>query len=410
MNLFNKLKSQFSNKPLDRERFGAFIASELKKRGADAEYQAEAYRVRINYSSGPLVWSLQQPFTLYCEAIPEKRDVILERQITAMAMGAAIPDSLDETVKSRLVADLKPIGQVWAAAAGSWQGSMPRFIDGPLLLPGVVPSVVLDLPASKVRVPAGQAKAWGATEESLFQIGLANLRAASADKWIPLGENLVRSGWHDDYDAARAQFHDLVHRAPIEGERVIAIPTRNDLFVASGRDSAAIADMMKRAFEAWDKSQFRLSIWPYQLTDGGYVRYDLPSALAVEAGSRQKQLDAQTYQHQATVLAKLHPDMAFPNPILMRRQADAKLISAVHWLQVKAALPRTDLLAFTMTRPNAESQQIRVLWEDAEAILGGFVRFQDTEPARYEMPLEISGEKAVQLLEASTRADAWMNA
>jgi hypothetical protein len=265
--------------------------------------------------------------------------------------------------------------------------------------------LALDLPDSTSTLIAGPRPEWGISLDEGLAIARDNLRDVTEDRFAEAAPGVFRGAWDDAYDTSRALLPDVLHRAPVAGRPVFMLPTRDCLLVVGERDNVAMALMLELSLKAAEHG--RCISWLAFTYDD--ARRIVPFALtAPEHRQRQadlrRMLDTPAYAGQKALLDKLHEandvDVFVASfNVYQDRNDSTRQVSVGTWTEgVHTLLPRTDHIAFVVSREDGEADVTVAEWEPAFALLGDLMELQPTlYPPRYRVRSFPSAEQLRQL-------------
>ncbi len=116
-----------------------------------------------------------------------------------------------------------------------------------------------DMPNRILHLPVSQFEDWGVSLDEVFETARENLRAIGGDFEGTEGRLYV-GAWDDSYAASRVVVPEMIHRLPVRGRPVVAIPNRNLLIVAGSNDDEALQRMGEMITEAEGEPRFESGI------------------------------------------------------------------------------------------------------------------------------------------------------
>jgi hypothetical protein len=335
-----------------RDRFGRFVLRQARLGGAQAQYDAESFAVRVRRDS-TAQWSGLLLGTLFREVS------LLNRAERA------------ELVRQRLRAALylPTLPQTWAAAQpllrivlrGTGNVSGLDLDNLPLRRPSALPYLdemaVIDLPDAIAYATTKLVTSWGVTHDQVFAAAMSNV-AASADVPPPPPGGPVVLTFVDDtnnYLASRLLVpHWLASLAEHVGGRPVAFaPSNGTVIVCADHPEhlPELHDMVRAQFRDDPRS---LSPQAYTVDALGALtayRAAAPGRLADVIHHAQLLLAVNSYDAQTSALQELHSREGLDlhvAALITAQRSDGSVFSAASWAEaMPSLLPKADYIAFT---------------------------------------------------------------
>ena len=382
------LDKLFSSKPT-RDQFAQIVLRDLANRGiTGARYDKEGFAIHVGAGANALF--LENTYANYCKGDKRQRAEALAHLTAGFAAKPEIPKDyatvrpnpmpivrdasysslVDLTLRSRGVTDLKAT----------------PFRP---LADGLVTMLAYDTEHSIMQVNEESFAHWGVPFEEAHAAAVQNLRDKTDTRLLVETEpGAYRSRWGDSYDSARILLTDLIYRLSLNGDPVVFIPNRDQLWITGHQNSQALQSLVAAAEEIHFAAH-PLSARLYLLADGKLCTH-LPDELvlrtlclnllrkrtAVDYDQQKKALDA--------IYAKSKMDIFVATYSVFKRK-DGSFFSQTLWSNgVDSLLPEADTLALGID-PTAKNFLI-VPWELAFPLLHDLMeREEGLAPVRYRV-------------------------
>ncbi len=341
-------------------------------------------------------------------ALPaEERDAFVAHWVHNLLDGEPIPSSWDEA-RRQLMPQVRSddLATVLRLHARTQSAERPVELVTAPLAAGLCVCFVVDEPTRMGFVTEEHVRGWGVTVDELLGIALANLRAATPHPLEWLDSGLLGSPHHDCYDASRLLLAGWLRSAPVDGEALVAAPTRDTLLVA-GRDRAST--LLAEAEAAFRNEPRPISPCAFVVGDDTVTPFAVePSDPLWPAVHRSEVLDlGHRYGEQKGLLERLNQAqgvdvhvaqlMAFEHP-------EHGVHSLCLWASgVHGWLPRADHIRFQLD--DDPEHALHVAWDDAQPLVGHRMRLlPDLVPPRWGVatfptPEEVERLRAVAVAE-----------
>lgn len=353
-----------------------------------------------------MTFNLHNAYKDYRKAASDQRDQVLYRYVMAFA---APPDAAD---RDMALTNLMPVIRDGAALdlvslQGSLSGAGPsgNFSPSKPFLGRLVITLVLDSEHATTSVSQDKLDQWGLSFEDALKLAIDNLRDRSATpRFTVREEGVLVSGWHDVFDASRLLLTDMLYRLPIQGDPVVAIPSRDHLLVTGSGDARGQAMLAEMAVDILGTDTRPLGYQLFRLANGQWTLLDIDTPAREPLRQAAYRATMAMYDDQKKLLDQLHErdniDLfvasyrVFDNPTL------GGFISSAQWTRdVDALLPQADYIWFYCTRGK---EIVSVAWEQAEQVLGYLKAEPSVSLSRYRVNGFPSDEQMTQLKQVAT--------
>lgn len=231
---------------------------------------------------------------------------------------------------------------------------------------------------------------WGASLDEALQIATFNLRDKTSPNGMKeIGAGLFVSQWGDCYDSARILLPDILHKLSLNGDPLVFLPNRDQLWVTGRYNSAAIKVILTDGKASHFDQGHSLSPNLYVHAAGQWQLY-IPKDEELRKLwlSIKRQRDNLDYSQQKGYLDKLYErrkqDLFVATCQVYKRQ-DETLFSRCVWSKgVDALLPETDFIVFIEALKSKD--HFSVAWNDAMPIVQPLMeRDPELFPVRYRV-------------------------
>lgn len=230
--------------------------------------------------------------------------------------------------------------------------------------------LVLDSDVNITTVAQAQLDTWGITAEKARARALENFHAVSAAAFEEVAPGVYQSTWGDNYDASRLVFPDLMRAYPINGDPVLAIPTRDVLLFTGSADEAGLSALIQLV-KGYFSAQRYISFRPYVYTAGRYDFFYPPAAHSLHPAFAQLHLSAikGDYDEQKDLLEEVlvqdNQDVFVATYSVLQAEGTGEFYSWAAWSEnVPTYLPVTDLVALVVERGDDMESLGFVTWDD----------------------------------------------
>jgi uncharacterized protein YtpQ (UPF0354 family) len=379
---------------LTKDDFAALVTRRAQEKGQpkSATYDPEAFCIAFKLADGRhMTVNLQNAYRDTLAAAPGKRNEVIDQYLSAL-IESRTDESREETLASLMPTIRDTAMSAWALLQSRLAGfdaakngiCMREFV-GHLSV-----GLVVDSEHALRSANTSTLELCGLDLDGAFAQAIANLRDRTDDAGMQRHGNVWASTWNDVFDASRLLLTDMIHRLPVRGEPVIAIPTRNQLFVTGTLDDDGIAAMASVAADIIENDTRPLSEQLFVLRDGAWQAYTgtLPAETAARlALARYKRLDG-VHADQKMLLDKIHEkeglDLSVASYRAVQDTTTGEVSSSGQWTRgVATLLPRADYLRLFC---NQRNEIIDVPWAEAAALLPALTTAEPLlSPPRYKV-------------------------
>lgn len=405
MGIFDKL---FGKKPT-REEFAKIVMAALEKGGArDAQLNPEDGSIRVGSSN--TTFYLDNAFTDYCAAEPRARSGVVQKYVATFVQSKPMPKDFASARGSLLPVVKDPAYYSLASLMLKADGkdtSKLNYVTKEIAA-GLVAGVACDTQHTIMNANVSTLQEWGVSFEEALEIAVLNLRdkttTAGMKEIVP---GLYVSQWGDCYDSARILLPDILHRLSLNGDPVIFVPNRDQLWVTGRYDKAGIGAMLTHGKQSHFEQGHSLSPNLYVHSDGKWeVFVPEDQELKKLALSMRRQRDGKDYAQQKGYLEKLYKmekNELFVATCQLYKRKDESLFSRCVWTNgVESLLPESDLIVFMVDLKTKEL--ISVDWKEAVPVVGALMEKEPgMEPVRYRVRKFPNAELVARLREAEQR-------
>jgi hypothetical protein len=380
----------FSKKP-SQEQFAEMIIEALKKGGATGlKYNAGEFSIRIE--SRNATFYLDNAYRDYCSRqTKEERTAGVGRYIAAFLDQFQVPEDL-ESAKPRLMPVVRdPAYFSLIRLKVRSEGGDASKLDyvTKTLAPGLVATVAYDSEHTIFNVNVPTLEKWQMDFDEGVKIATQHLRDRSDVKGFKqIIPGLYVSQFGDSYDSARVLLPDLLHCLNLNGDPVVFLPNRDQLWVTGVYDSAGIGAILKYGAESHFQQGHNLSPNLYLISNGA-LSLLLPedAAQREKALSMKRQRQAMDYGQQAgylkTLLTRQKMDVFVASCTMFKRKDESTFSMCVWSKGVDSLLPETEGISFQV---NEAGKNLLVGWEAARRIVSELMEpFEDLWPIRYRV-------------------------
>ena len=364
------------DKPTKPDEFARLASEAMRRCGwAEPAYDAAAFSLRVNDHE---IYSLSNVFDTYTNASSAERPNLLDRWFEGLR-DQRVPDTFEEARPS-LMLMLRQRREPLTTSVKLNLATPARMLGRPLS-DDLDIAVAYDRPSALTRLAPESLQTWAVDEDTVVAAAEANLRKKSAPSWKRDAPGVATSAWSDSFDAARLLLADVVATAPIDGEKVVMVPDRDRLYVASANDVDGLSRMATLALAAYDENRYPLSAGAFVVREGIWRSFEMPEAVRYDIQKRRVAVLQDAYGAQKTLLDRSSPDDIFVATFqAYASDQQRQIFSASTWtIGVPTLLPKTDQLMLV----RAEKDVVRVHWDDAMRIAGERIQVSDGWPQRY---------------------------
>jgi uncharacterized protein YtpQ (UPF0354 family) len=373
MGIFDFLRRD--TRELTQEQFAAIALKRMAKSKlfSHLTYDADSFRIQLNDSRNfTMTFSLRNVYKDYQKADRKGRLGVLDKYIQAFATPAEMSNG--EAALQHLMPVIRDKSMFEYVA-------LTERLSGTRKPSNVVPSLpffehlvitlVVDSEHSTTSVNNGKLMEWNIDFPSALKIAIDNLRDRTESKFTPIGRGVFVSAWSDVFDASRLLLTDMLHRLPIKGEPVIAIPSRNHLLVTGSGNEPGVHDLIDIAADILANDTRPLAAQLFHFQDDAWQLFDGGQHAREKLKKPEYMRRIGAYTDQKKLLDQIHAKekidifvasyRAYENPELGGLFGAAQLTRGVVTL-----IPKADYIWFYCPQ---SKEIISVPWQAAERVL-----------------------------------------
>ena len=393
----------FFRRDLTPDRFASLAMRRMPKMGifSDIVYNSRDFSLSFKDSRDcAMTFNLHNVFRDYQKAARGQQAGVLDKYILAFVAPADMSD------RETALANLMPV--IRDGATFEFARLMGRLADGEKaykLAPSkpffdrLLISLVVDSEHATTSVSQDKLDEWGLDFDAALKRAMDNLRDRTEPNFRVSPHGVLLSAWNDVFDASRLLLTDMLYRLPIQGDPVIAIPSRDHLLVTGGGNDKGIAELADIAVEVLETNTRPLGYRLFRLQDGQWSAFDgdLPASERFREARYRGTMSV--YDDQKKLLDQIHEkeniDIFVASYRVFKNDKLGGFISSVQWTRdVDALLPRADYVWFYCTRVK---EIVSVPWDIAVDVLGCLSREPHLLPERYRVGGFPSDEQMIRL-------------
>lgn len=381
----------FFQRDLTPDRFASVAMRRMPKMGvfSDIVYNSHDFSLIFKDSCDrTTTFNLHNVFRDYLKATPGNRAGVLDKYIMAFAT------PMDMSDRETALANLMPVIRdgatfEFARLMGRLAGGdkMYKLAPSKPFFDRLVISLVVDSEHAVVSVSQNKLDEWGLDFDTALKRAIDNLRDRTEPNFRVSPQGVLLSGWNDVFDASRLLLTDMLYRLPIQGDPVVAIPSRDHLLVTGSGNEKGIAELADIAVEVLETNTRPLGYQLFRLRDGQWSAFDgdLPARERIREAKYRGTMSV--YDDQKKLLDQIHEkeniDIFVANYRVFNNEKLGGFISSVQWTRnVDALLPRADYVWFYCT---TVKEIVSVPWDIVVEVLGGLRREPHLLPERYRV-------------------------
>nr|WP_199047149.1 DUF1444 family protein [Dyella sp. ASV24] len=369
MGIFDFLRRGTSK--LSQEAFAEIALKQMSKMKLFSEltYEADRFCIRFKDSNAQVMtFNLHNVFKDYVKADSKDRLGVLKKYIQGFATSADMSNG--EVAMRNLLPVVRDRAMFEYALLNGRLSGIHKASNVVPMLPffgHLVVALVVDSEHSTSSVNSGKLTEWGIDFPRAMEVAIANLRDRTETKFNPVGRGVFISAWSDVFDASRLLLTDMLHRLPIKGDPVIAIPSRNHLLVTGSGNEQGISDLIDIAEDILTNDTRPLAAQLFQFHDGSWKVFDGGQHAREKLARPEYLRRLGVYADQKKLLDQIHEKegvdvfvasyLVYENPELGGLFGVAQLTRGVRTL-----LPRADYVWFYCTE---NREVISVPWAAA---------------------------------------------
>jgi hypothetical protein len=372
-----------------RDQFAQIVLRELAKKGATgARYDKEGFSIHVGTATSTLF--LNNAYANYCKGNKRQRAETLVHLTSGFAAKPELPKDYG-TVRPNLMpivrdASYRSLAELHLRSRGIADVKPAVFRP---LADGLVTMLAYDTEHSILQVTQEKFANWGVSPDEAYATAVQNLRDKTDTRLLVETEpGVYRSRWGDSYDSARILLTDLIYRLSLNGDPVVFVPNRDQIWITGHKNIQALQSFIVAAEETHFAAH-PLSARLYLLADGKWCPY-LPEepTLRTLCQNLLRKRSAVDYDQQKKALdviyAKAKMDIFVASYSVFKRK-DESFFSQTLWANgVDSLLPEADTLMLGIDPP--AKNFLMVGWERAFPLLHDLmVREKDLVPGRYRV-------------------------
>jgi hypothetical protein len=394
-------------KKMDPDRFAKIVLDEIKKAGGPRDYVFVSDTMMLKRDEDLI--NLRNVYQQYCREKDDARERILRNfvEVVISRKSSNIP-SLDEA-RDKLVAVTRERA-MFSQADAIWSIEYDRIPEGRMVYDPLTKwfarTVVLDFPGHMTVVSKSQMKEWAIAFDEVFEIGIENLKRASAPKFRRDGA-FFSGLWKDDYDSSRLLLPELFGGLGLNGDPVIVLPNRLTLLVCGSKDESGIQAMLTKAEEIMRTEAKPQNPSPLVIQGGKIHDFEVPrSSTIFPCVQRAQRLAAMEYcNDQKAQLDKLYTQKGkdlFVASYKLNLEKNGEYTAFSVWSKgVPSLLPETDVVFFfDPDLPKDQQIVARAPWARVASVAGDFMLDTNMFPARHYVSKFPSAEQIALMTQA----------
>ena len=357
-----------------------------------ADWQFDAATQSLKSTQGS-VFNLTNAFLDYCNAPAAERAAVFERHLAMLTDFGKSPPSLWSLARKNVYPLLRSRYDSLAITIRSRGESASPVRLGRPWHGDLVVRIAYDFGQHTTQVTQPKLDTWGVSEDELFDVALANLRAHPKPRWLKESDGL----WTLDADEGYQESHLLLGTTifatlPAKGA-AITLATNRGVLLATGADEPGGLEALLAAA----RSNILERPWPIDLVllraagDGQLLPCE-PEGVAARTLAALRRIDrAGTYAGQKDALEPYHEqagiDVYVATFSLLGDKGDPDSVrSWCSWAKgVATLLPVTDLIGFVRSEADGQTSTALVAWDAATRICGHYLTPTDEDPMRYRV-------------------------
>jgi uncharacterized protein YtpQ (UPF0354 family) len=383
--------------------FAKHVLNALEKAGVvGSQYDVEKSSIRVE--SRNATFYLDNAFASYLAAEKAQRSGVIQRYVSAFLQTASIPKDF-ATARASLLPIVKDpayfsLSLLMLKADGQDTSKLDNVTKR--IAEGLVATIACDTEHTIMTVDRSTLEEWRVTLEEALEVATINLRDRSNPEGMKeIVPGLFVSQWGDSYDSARILIPDILHRLSLNGDPVIFVPNRDQLWVTGKYNNEGIRAMLTHGKQSHFEQGHTLSPNLYTHSSGRWEFYAPEEEELKKLGlSMKKQREGIDYAQQKGYLEKLYKreknDVFVATCQVLKRQDEALFSRCVWTNGVDSLLPETDVIVF-LPDPK-EKVFITVSWNGATSIVGFLMEMEpELTPPRYRVRHFPDAEQLVRL-------------
>jgi len=263
--------------PEEIDAFAALLIEEMRAQGVVGNIAHDRDNQRLINESLDAI-SVVGPIQAYAAAPEDQRADLVRRYIAAHIRGRQTIETWEEArdrVFPKVVSELEHVCMALRQGLEGW--TFPTMPTAPVT-EHLRLQFVWEIEDGTATVHAADVERWGVSLDDLQTAAAANLqkRTPAPMQWLgsPESPGVLRSSWHDGFDATRVVFSGD-YGVPAKGPLVAVATSSSDLFLADSTDESALFQLGLAVQRAVKESPNMVWLWPL-LLDGEERKHWLP--------------------------------------------------------------------------------------------------------------------------------------
>ncbi len=377
-------------KKMTPDRFSKVVLDEIARVGGPKDYVFVSDTFMLK-RDGDLI-NLRNVYEQYCGEKDDVRERTLRHFVAALVSNRSTKPIPWDKARDKLVAVVRERAMfsqaeaIWSIEYDRPPGA--RMVFEPLTK-WFAKTVVLDFPDHVTVVSETQMKEWGIRFDEAFEIGVANLKTASAPKFGRDG-GFFTGLWKDDYDSSRVLLPELFADLHLAGDPVFVLPNRLTLLAAGSNDESGVRAMLTKAEEIMRAETKPQNPSPLVVHDGRLCDFEVPRSSPIFHNvQRAQRLAALEYcNDQKGQLDKLYTQKGkdlFVASYKLNMAKDGEYASFAVWSKgVPSLLPETDaVFFFDPSLPKDQQVVARAPWARVASVAGDIMLDTNMFPKRH---------------------------
>ena len=247
------LERLFSKRP-SREEFAQLVIRALADKGiTNARYDPQGFLIVVGNDANTIF--LDNSFVLYGKADTQQRAAILKHLIGSFVTSPSVPRVFVAALPSLMPIVRAPsyfgLVDLHLKTRGAEVDTSRFACPKKSLADGLTVVLAYDTEHSIMQVNQETFTGWGVSFDDALAAATDNLREKTATGlFTEVSPGVYRGAWNDSYDSARMLLTDVIYRLPLDGDPVVFVPNRDQLWVAGNRNVAGLKHMLKAGGES----------------------------------------------------------------------------------------------------------------------------------------------------------------
>lgn len=389
--MFGNLLDKTFNRPVTEDEFAQKFIKAAREAGYSDDLQYSPDEFRISHGDSGY-FNLHNAFRDYQNADKPKKPEVLNGYVATLLRYKKNAPQTFEQIRPLLrpvIRNLAMLEEVRLHHVRNEGWQAPYLSMFKPLGKDCVTLLAVDHPESTSTLTKGPEEQWGLTLDEALSIALDNLREATADAFEEIAPGLYVGRWNDGYDTSRVLLPDVLQRAPIKGQPVFMIPTRDVLLVTGDKDDQGISHMVETCFKAMESGRV-VSSQMYTYQDQSIIAFTpRDDVLEARLASLEHMLLEGNYTTQKELLDKISEEQnedVFVATYLLYKLTGSndQTFSMCTWTKsVDTLLPKTDRVALVDLQDDGTTNAQVFEWDEVASRLGELMKPESVYPPRY---------------------------